>query len=364
MITLLRIIHIVAFTIAIGGAAGIILFVLYAGFVGIASHFGVGWAIAALFSTIMVIGLPFVIIGAFLAMVDVWGWSLGWSIIFASSVPLFWMPLGIFGSIAILADKKIRELEMEAERRRDDGNGEKEEAGRQNNGGDSESRRFLPKQKNRMKKLTFLIPLFAILFAVSHISFTDECLLCDPAFNGDIAEVKRLLDGGANLDAGNDHGNTALMVAVGKGYAEIVKMLISAGANVDAANDGDATALHVAANKGNAEFAKILLSAGANPNATDNKGVTSLMVAAFDGHDEVAKMLLSAGANPNAVGMESVTALIAAVSKGHAEVVKILIAGGAEVNQRTSEGNTALDMAKFRRFSEIERILRAAGAKE
>ena len=59
--------------------------------------------------------------------------------------------------------------------------------------------------------------------------------------------VRLLLDAGANVDAANKHGDTALILAACNGRMEIVRLLLDAGANVDAANTKGGTALTLAA---------------------------------------------------------------------------------------------------------------------
>ena len=101
---------------------------------------------------------------------------------------------------------------------------------------------------------------------------------------------------GANPNAVDNYGKTALMSAAQKGHAEVVKMLLSAGADVNAADNYDWTALMVAAELGHAKVAEILLSAGANLNAKNRHGDTALYWAKENGHSEIVSMLKQAGA--------------------------------------------------------------------
>ena len=159
----------------------------------------------------------------------------------------------------------------------------------------------------------------------SPVAVASECPLCKPAKNGDIAEVKRLLDGGANPNAVSYDGfSTALMYATFFGHAEIAKILLSAGANPNAAIINGETVLILATIKGHAEIAKMLFSAGANLDLADNNGVTALMIATEKGHAEFVKVLLESGANPNAVDNDGWTALEIAEHYGHTEVISVL----------------------------------------
>ena len=180
-----------------------------------------------------------------------------------------------------------------------------------------------------MKIKSIILPLFAVFaFAVLPVAVADECPLCIPASKGDIAEVKRLLDSGANPNTVKNNNWPALMYAASNGNAEIVKMLLSAGANPNAENYFGWISLVNAAFYGHAEVAKMLLAAGANPNVATNDerkaGKTVLMFAAEEGYDEVVKILLSAGANPNATANDGDTALDVAKEYGYSETIAVL----------------------------------------
>ena len=64
--------------------------------------------------------------------------------------------------------------------------------------------------------------------------------------NGQAREVRRLLSGGADVNAVNEQGCTPLMAASAKGRVEVVDMLLAAEANVNASDDEGYTALHCA----------------------------------------------------------------------------------------------------------------------
>ena len=55
--------------------------------------------------------------------------------------------------------------------------------------------------------------------------------LITASMNNDIAEVKRLLEAGADVNAPDEDGDTALMWAVFKGHKDVVKVLYDAHAN-------------------------------------------------------------------------------------------------------------------------------------
>ncbi len=155
-------------------------------------------------------------------------------------------------------------------------------------------------------------------------AFASECPLCEPSRSGDLTEVKRLLDGGADPNAANQWGETALMRAANYGKSEVAELLLSAGADLNVADGTGRDLLIFAANRGHAEFVEVLLSAGADPNAADKGGRTVLMWAVGNGRSEIAEMLLSAGADPNAANNDGLTVLSFAERSGQTAVVGLI----------------------------------------
>ena len=76
-------------------------------------------------------------------------------------------------------------------------------------------------------------------------------------------------------------------MAAANGYSEVVKLLLEAGADKDAAQQNGRTALHVAARKGCFKVVKLLLGAGADADVKDSNHKFPLDLA----HGEVAHLL-------------------------------------------------------------------------
>src|SRR5262245_26375197 len=86
--------------------------------------------------------------------------------------------------------------------------------------------------------------------------------------------------------------------AAAKGDRDAVRALLKDGADVNAAQGDGTTALHWAAIKGDAELAQMLIVAGANVKATTRiGGYTALYLAARGGHTAAMAALLAGGAD-------------------------------------------------------------------
>jgi len=183
------------------------------------------------------------------------------------------------------------------------------------------------------------------------------------AAEGGYTEVaKLLLDKGANINAKDSKGTTALLQAVEQNSAELVKLLLERGANIEAGDGGGGTALLRAAFGGNIAILQLLLDKGANVNAQFNTGETALHTMALNGRTEVVKILLKRGANTEIKDKLGETPLMVAAQWGKAEVAKQLLDGGAKIEARDDEGQTALHVAAHRGRSEEVRLLLDKGA--
>lgn len=118
--------------------------------------------------------------------------------------------------------------------------------------------------------------------------------------NPDMDRVNRLISQGADLNATDPFGQTALMNATIRDNSDLVAMLIRSGAdvNAEAHEQGRMTALLFASQLGNCAIIKILLDGGARMAAERNMDRTPLMLAAANGKGDAVRLLLDRGADP------------------------------------------------------------------
>lgn len=176
------------------------------------------------------------------------------------------------------------------------------------------------------------------------------------------SELSELIENGARVDAVDEDGRTALMVAVAKNNADCVKALLEARADVNAKNKKGGTALMLAVDEGHTDCVKTLLEAGADVNEENKNGATALMAAVAKGHTDCMKALLEAGEDVNAKNKNGYTALMAAVLKGHTDCVKPLLKAGADANVKDKDGETALMLAVDGGHTDCVKALLEAGA--
>jgi ankyrin repeat protein len=100
-----------------------------------------------------------------------------------------------------------------------------------------------------------------------------ESRLHGAAWCGDLEEVTRLVDGGADVNWRDSIGETALFGAAALGYVEVVRYLLGVAADCNIVESSIGyTRLHWAASHGNLETIKVLIEAGANSTVADRQG--------------------------------------------------------------------------------------------
>ena len=201
-------------------------------------------------------------------------------------------------------------------------------------------------------------------FEASTTAQDRDLRLVDAARRQDWTAARTLLKDGAEVNAAEPDGATALAWAAHWNAEEFTRQLIAAGADVNRANDLGVTPLALACVNGSAPVVEALLKAGAAPDVTRDTGETALMTAARTGDAAVVKLLIAFGANPNANGTRTKqTALMLAIAEGHTEVVRTLVEAGADVNARTAGGFTPLLFAARHGDRAAAAILLDAGAR-
>ena len=161
-----------------------------------------------------------------------------------------------------------------------------------------------------------------------------DASIADAAMKRDAAAVRTLIKQGADVNAAQGDGMTALHWAAMQGDAELVKMLVAAGARTEVTTRNAAyVPLHLAARAGNAAAVSALLDAGANVRAaTSSGGTTALHFAAANGDRATVLALLDHKAPVDARDNAFMqTPIMWAAAYDRSEAVALLAARGADV---------------------------------
>jgi len=186
---------------------------------------------------------------------------------------------------------------------------------------------------------------------------------------GDVPRLRALIAAGADLDARDAHGRTALHVATHARRHEAIRVLARAGASLDALEADRYDAVTIAAVADDVPTLALLLSLGAKPGQTTSRwDGTALIAAAHLGHDEVVRRLIAAGAPLDHVNNLHWTATIEAVVLGdggprHQRTLAALIGAGANLSLPDRQGRTPLRLAREHGQAAMVAMLAAAGAR-
>jgi len=190
--------------------------------------------------------------------------------------------------------------------------------------------------------------------------------LFDAAKAGSVSEVKTLLNAGADVNASDRLGWTALMHACSSGRKEVAELLIDRRADVNFRDRLGWTALMVAAGNGDEELVKLLLKKGVDTKSRNMYGETAATRAQIGQHASVLKLLGVAPTPPPAAsqpsesaatGAERVARLFQSVKKGDRGGLEKVLAEGTEVNASDELGWTPLMHACALGRPEMVRLL-------
>lgn len=177
--------------------------------------------------------------------------------------------------------------------------------------------------------------------------------------------VSSLLKSGADVNAVDNNGKTALMCAVHLGHFDIAKLLLQNNANVTlAVKESKTTALKLAVESKKQNLVDLLLEAYAQANVdinADDQGFGALMIAAAVGDEGIARSLLNAGVNTSSVNSSSSALMLSIALRSH-RAVKLLLRLGVDVNAHNAFRFTALMSAVISQDPEFVKLLLDARA--
>jgi ankyrin repeat protein len=187
-------------------------------------------------------------------------------------------------------------------------------------------------------------------------------VLLNAVKGNNLAEVTRLLGGGADVNARDDGGSPPLIHAASLGHSAIAEALIAKEADVNIRNGKNGTALIYASAGGITKLVEALLEKGAEVDAKDHAGNTAIGYAVYQDKAPCVALLAASKADLEMSDEEGGTLLMGASAKGFTSVVKALLRGGAKVDAADREGRTALMAAAEEGRKDVVELLLAGGA--
>jgi len=202
------------------------------------------------------------------------------------------------------------------------------------------------------------------------------------AYEGNVAEVRRLLAAGADASLANNYGATPMSLAAEIANTEILSLLLTAGADADSPNADGQTALLAVARTGNVDAATALLEHGATVDARESfGGQTALMWAAARRHPQMIQLLIAHGAavdarsavrdyqrhiqaegRPKSLDSGGFTPLLYAARENCSACVDVLLKNGADIDLPDPDGVSPLNLAVMNANWDLAKQLIDAGA--
>ncbi|WP_162487667.1 ankyrin repeat domain-containing protein [Paenibacillus sp. LC231] len=187
--------------------------------------------------------------------------------------------------------------------------------------------------------------------------------LIEYAEQGNTEQVRQLLQSGADINATDEQGRTAVMAATYHNHVGTVEALIQAGADINIRDHQRNNVFLYAGAEGMMEILRLAIEADADVTLTNRYGGTALIPASDRGHVEIVQELLTrTDVDVNHMNHLNWTALLEAVilgdgSEKYQRIVKLLLDHGADARIPDGNGVTPLQHARERGYQEIERIL-------
>ncbi|MCS5708912.1 ankyrin repeat domain-containing protein [Candidatus Berkiella cookevillensis] len=161
-----------------------------------------------------------------------------------------------------------------------------------------------------------------------------------------LENTKNMLERGAEVNATDQAGMTALMLVSEKNSTDSIETLLRSGSDINVKDKKGKTALMYALEKKSIDAVKALLSSGADINAQDEKGKTALMYALEKKSMDAVEALLRLDADINVQDKKGKTALMYAIESRKFDLIKnkLLQPNVPCLDVKTNNGKTAVEM--------------------
>jgi ankyrin repeat protein len=185
---------------------------------------------------------------------------------------------------------------------------------------------------------------------------------------GDRAGVEQMVRAKVPVDARDEQGRTALLVAVDLDRTDIARMLMAAGASINAQAANLDTPWLLAGARGRTEIIREMIPLGPDLAIRNRFGGNALIPACERGYVETIKVLLTTAIPVDHVNNLGWTCLLEIVILGdggprHVEATRLVLAAGADPNLADRNGVTPLAHARSRNQAVVAKLIEAAGGR-
>ena len=165
-----------------------------------------------------------------------------------------------------------------------------------------------------------------------------ETTLFNAIRDGNLQEVKALIQKGVNLNFKNRKGNMPLHLATACGQESILEALLENGAKIDDIDSSQLTPLQIAVLSEQLSVTKALLKHGADTEVKSKLGYSPLHCAICEGNASLVKLLLEHGADVNSPADNGLTPLIRTICGKDYGISELLLQNGAKPDIRVKSG--------------------------
>lgn len=215
---------------------------------------------------------------------------------------------------------------------------------------------------------TFSLFLLISFLAGQHFALSQCDTPTDDIFyasrSGDLEKVKKLIEGGIDINGEDAVGGTALFYAVQRNHNDIAELLIRSGADVNHRSPkGGYTALMAIHGKDNSESLQLLLDHGADINLKDNESKTAFLRASEYCNPPVIKLFIDHGANISDTDANGENAIVRCLNsppyeqQNQLSAIETLVSAGVDVNHQDPYGHSAAYRAFNSRKLDVIRLI-------
>ena len=178
----------------------------------------------------------------------------------------------------------------------------------------------------------------ALSFSLLLAAAPADSPVADAAQRGDVQAVRSLLQQGADPNAAQSDGLTAMHWAAQRGDVEILEALLYAGATLEPLTRlGSYTPLHLASRSGHGDFVRTILEAGSKPDVFTSTGVTAMHFASQANSPGAIVALVDHGADIDAADKFSDrTPLMFASVRNATDAMQALVNAHADLSLTTA----------------------------